>query len=321
MKPRRRVRRDYYPLSTAEPPPSGQQIVKTLAATPWIEAGISMVLGLIFLFFQKRELAEITWVIGAALGFTRYAFIKTLEEKMEPLQRLASVIDLQRQMSVGQFQEMLRIYLEILEPEFRQVKDTIVADAIDRLEKLAQQKTSNELPTGDYYNWLLPIIRSTQPGSRIWAISMMMGAEWDESPPEETFLELNLDAARRGVLVERIFVAPRELIPKLSHYRAIKAQMDNAGRFMKPLVVEREYLESRDPQLLQQLGDGLMAFDTRVAMIDIESPEGIRGYVTMNQGEIVRLRQRFDNLRVHARDLNEVIKRLQREQTRDSDEL
>ena len=168
-----------------------------------------------------------------------------------------------------------------------------------------------KLATGDYYNWLLPILESAASGSHIWAISMMLDAEWDDSPAEQTFLRLNIEAAKRGVFVERIFVVSRSDIPKLSSNLAIKTQLDNADKFLRPLLVEREYLETHDPQLLKQVGDGLIAFDARVALIDASSPQGsIRGYVTMNQAEISRLRRMYDNLRVHARNLAEINKQI-----------
>jgi hypothetical protein len=313
MKKNKRAKDVYSSAWQNKPPQNHPSRIESLAATPWIETFFAVIVGLIFLAVGKRELAELTWVIGVALSFTRYAFSKKLEEEMLPLHKLTSVMDLQRQMSVSQFQEMIRIYLEITEPEFRRVKDTIITEAIERLSELAQQKTSDQLATGDYYNWLLPIIQSTLHGSSMWAVSMMLSIEWDDSPAEQSFLRLNLDAAQRGVFVERIFVVPQSVIPNLYSIKAIREQLDNAGDYLKPLVVEREFLEAHDPQLLKQLGDGLIAFDSRVALIDTLTPEGIRGYVTMNPGRITRLRRMFENLRVHARPLSEVVKAPQSE--------
>ena len=279
---------------------------EALATTPWIEALLSVAVGLVLLVMRKTDLAQLTWVLGVALSFTRYAFTKKLEEEMAPIHRLASVMDLQRKVPISEFQEMFRVYLEITESEFKQVKDTIITEAIEKLVTLAHQKTSGELATGDYYNWLLPILESTPSGSHIWAVSMMYDAEWDDSPAEEAFLRLNLDAARRGTFLERIFVVKRSSISELSSNKAIMAQVNTTGEFLKPLLVEREYLENRDPQLLKQLGDGMIGFDSRVALIDVFSPEGVvRGYVTMNQAEITRLRRMFDNLRVYSRSMRD----------------
>ncbi len=172
--------------------------------------------------------------------------------------------------------------------------------------KLAQQKTSDELPTSHYYKWLLPMLESALAGSEVWAISMMLDCEWDDSPAEERFLALNIEASRRGVTVERIFVIKREHLARIARNKGVKAHLDNASSTLKPLVVERETLESREPRLLEEIGDGLIAFDRRVALIDVSSSHGIRGHVTMNQAEVARLRQIFDSLHVHARDLGTV---------------
>ena len=69
---------------------------------------------------------------------------KKLEEEMELVHTLASIVDLQHDISLSQFQELVRVYLEITEPEFKQVKEGVVAEVTDRLQRLAQQKTSDE---------------------------------------------------------------------------------------------------------------------------------------------------------------------------------
>ncbi len=281
--------------------------VEALAATPWIEAGIAIVIGFVFFAFGKPEIAAMTWIIGSALSFTRYSFGLKLEEQLKPVRQLAAIVDLERDIPLKQLEEIVRTYLAITETEFAQVKDRVLSEAFERLRKLHQQKSSDVLQTGDYYNWLLPFIESAPKGSQIWAVSMMLSIEWDESPPEVSFLRLNLDAAQRGVYLERIFVVRNEDIPKLSTISPIRAQAENVGEFLKLWLVRREQLEKSDPQLLRELGDGLIAFDMRVAMIDFASPEGIRGYVTMNPGEIQKLRRSFENLRVHGLPLTQAL--------------
>lgn len=289
---------------------TGPWQAEALAKTPWIEVAVSVFVGIALLFLGKTELAQVSWILGVALSLTRNAFVKKLEEEMTPVHRLAAIIDLQRQLSVKQFQEMLRMYLEITETEFGRVKDVIITETIEKLEKLARQKRSEELATGEYFNWLFSTLRGTTSGSEIWAVSMMLSIEWRESEVEQTFLDLNLAAAERGVYVERIFVVRRTDIPLLLSNKYIKAQYDNAGTYLKPLVVEREYLEQHDPSLLKHLGDGLIAVDDRVALIDISSPEGYRGQVTMNSGDIAKLRRWYENLSVNARPLKQAIQAL-----------
>jgi hypothetical protein len=282
---------------------------ESLAATPFVEAAISIAIGFFFVLLDRRQLAEITWVVGAALSFTRFAFSKKLEQELASVDRLAKIVDFQLEVPTEQFQALFRTYLQITEPEFVKVKHTIVTDALEGLTRLAHDKRSEELATSDYYNWLLPILESTSHGSSVWAVSMMFAAEWDDSPAESEFLRLTLDAVERGVSIERVFVAPKADIASMSRNPAVRAQLEKAGAFMKPLIAEREVLESRDPRLLKRLGDGMIGFDNRVAMVDVFSSDGqVRGYVTMNDGEISRLRLDFERLKVHAKRLNEVLR-------------
>lgn len=282
---------------------------EAVAKAPWIEAALSITLGFVLLALGKRQVAELTWIVGVALSFSRYAYERKLQEEMRRVHRLAEVVDLQQQVPSGQFQSIVTKYLEITEPEFRSIKDAYIGECVEKLSNLAQLRTSGELSTGDYFNWLFPVMQGVTKGSNVWAVSMMLDIEWEESATEDTFLELNLAAAEKEAVVERIFVVRQDEVSTLLSNPYIKGQFDAAGDFLVPLVVEREFLERHDPTLLTRLGDGLIGVDRRVVLVDISSPEGYRGYVVMEYGEIRRLRKLYDNLRVYARPMREAIEK------------
>jgi len=97
--------------------------------------------------------------------------------------------------------------------------------------------------------------------------------------------------------------------------KGVQAHIDKVGTHFKPLLVFKESLAKSDPQLLKEVGDGFIAFDERVALVDMSTPDGMRGYVTMNTGEIHRLKRIFEQLRVHGRELNkELVERLHKSQ-------
>ena len=279
---------------------------KWIGIAPWSETIVSAVVAIIFLLFKKTELAQVSLVVGPALSFLRYNIIKKIEEEMEQVHSLASIVDLQRQISLPQFQELLKVYLEIPEEEFRLVKNSILSQAHEKLRKLAHEKKSEELPTSEYYRWLLPMLQNAVPGSRVWALSMMMDCEWDDTPAEEQFLKLNIEATKRKVILERIFVVRKTDFPLIALNKGVKAHLDNTSEFLIPWIVAREDLEVRDPGLLEKLGDGFIAFDMNVGLIDINSAAGIRGEVTMNPADLNRLRENFENLRINARPLDQV---------------
>jgi hypothetical protein len=275
---------------------------------PFLEPVLTLIISLLFLFVGKAELAGVTAIIGGFQAVSRIAMTRTLNSEMVAVKKLAEAIDLQRECSITGVQQMLMLYLQVTEPEFRSVKETIISEATDKLRQLAHERSSPELATGDYYSWLLPIIDQSKKDSELWAVSMMLSTEWDSSPAEERFLQGNLDAAKRGVKVQRIFVAPRDLIEKMKSLDGVKAHAYSDDEHPRGYFVEREYLQGHDPQLLREIGDGFIGFDSRVALIDVYSPEGFaRGRVTMNPSEIAKYRRLFDGLKLNSRELKTVV--------------
>jgi len=283
----------------------------------YLETIVAFILGAVFFLVQKPELAYVSLIIGPSLTTSRFLFSKKIEEEtalirskiveeMSQIHRLAGIVDLYSDLPVDKLKDIVTVYLKV-EPEFRQVKETILSEAAQKLLKLAQQKTSELLTTSNYYNWLLPKIEEATIGSEIWAISMMLDFEWDDSPSEERFLRLNMEAARRGVRLERIFVVSSNDLSKMATNPGVMAHMKENTKAINALVVSRELLENREPSLLKEINDGMIAFDRRVALIDTSSPDGIRGYLTTNATEIDKLRKTYENLRTYARDMKTVL--------------
>lgn len=276
--------------------------LEAVAQAPFIEAAIGLVFGLLFFFLKQRTLAQLTWLLGPALSFSRYALLERLRGELRAIDQLVTYVDLLQKSTVDDITRLIQLYVSIPEPELRVLKDSALRDCETRMAKLSAEKRSDELDTGEYFNWLFPFLESAKPGSRIWAISMMLTIEWETSQEEDDFLALNLDAASRKVLVERIFVVPEGSAAEFRANKYIKAQLDAANDYLHPLYVTREYLARRDPRLLEQLGEGIIAVDSRVVLVDISSPQGFRGVVTMNADDIRLWERRFNNLRVYARD-------------------
>jgi len=275
-----------------------------VATTPWIEAIILAVTGFVLLAFDKLILAELAWILGVALSFTRYAIITTLTKSNEEVFKALKINN--EILFEEKLIELVNNYLKITEPEFKKLKESMIIKTNESISKMAQLKKSQQIPTGSYYDWLLSYIKSTKAGSNIWAISMMLEVEWIDSVEEIEFLKQNMAAADRGVKLERIFVVNEADLPDLLSNKGIKAHYENTSISIHPKVAIKEILKKRDPNLLEDLGDGLIAFDRRVVLIDVVTPGGMRGIMTMERNEIDRLRNMFDSLTTLAYDLNEV---------------
>jgi hypothetical protein len=274
-----------------------------------LELIVGVVLGLFLLILNYKDLAAITWIIAGFQSLGRFEYSRQLAEELAPVKKLAEIVDLRKKCSVDDIRNILDLYVQITDDNFERVKIAAVREASIKLSRLAFQKRSDTLATGEYYNWLLAIIKDTQPGSEIWAVSMMLSCEWDDTAPENHFLDYNLDAAKRGVTIRRVFVVPEAMIVDLPNCRPVAAQIDPANK-IDALLVAREYLEEKEKQLLANLGDGLIAFDQRVILIDEHSKDGTaRGYVTINPGEIATRRYFFESLLPHAEKLSDGIAR------------
>lgn len=177
-----------------------------------------------------------------------------------------------------------------------------LGDVLRALRRLALMKQTPELSAGAYYDFVLPIINARPPGSRIWAISTMMSVEWTDDPYEQQFLESNLSAADRGVVVERIFVTPASEIESLRVSDPIIAQVRHPG--IRTWVVTREKLAASDWNLLGRIGPGILAFDEELVLVDRHSADGLaRGFGTFMREDIEDWARTFRELRAHASPL------------------
>lgn len=288
-------------------------------AAPAAEALVTIGLGLVLLNNDQNDLANMVWIVGGLLLVNQVVTTiqlssesaplrTTVHTELQPVRKLAEAMDLSRECSVEDLRSLHALYLSITEPDFYAVKQSAVDEAQTKLRRLANDKRSETIATGAYYNWLLPMIDGAPKGSTMWAVSLMMDCEWDDSPYEKRFLEANLRAAQRGVNVTRIFIVPGGQIDHLAASMPVASQMDpDSG--IEVLLVEHEWLDRREPGLLARAGDGIIAFDDRVVLVDEHSLDGTaRGYVTANPVDIKAWRKVFEELRQHAEPMAEALR-------------
>jgi len=181
--------------------------------------------------------------------------------------------------------------------------EATVGEALATLKRVAMLQQTPELSAGAYYEFLLPLIAETADGESIWAISTMMNVEWTEDQFEKDFLRANLDAADRGVLVERIFVVPEAEVSGLAKNPAVVAQVEHER--VGTLLVTRERLQQLDQALLHRIGPGLIGFGTEIVLIDRHGEDGeARGVGYALREEVSRWSQTYRELRRFASPLD-----------------
>lgn len=268
---------------------------RAIVTIPFAEAAASAVLGVIIIFIDPESPSGfVTFAIGVVLSLSRLAFTQLLDKKLAPVRRMCALIDINRRSPNSSFLHMINLYTQVLEPEFQRIKDAAIDDTIDHLRELSINRRSKELGTGAYYSWLFSMLEKQAEGE-IWAISTLNPLEWTESATEMKFVQFNKDAAARGTSLTRVFVIERHLAESLASHPSIDWHFKTQN--VTAYIVIRDEVLATDPQLLSSIGDGFIAFDTRVAMIDVfADPGSARGYVTTNPQDIQTLRRRFNEL-------------------------
>lgn len=272
---------------------------------PIIEIVVTTALFLVLYFpLDRKDLGEIVGVVGILLAVSRLGFQQAVADQLRKVDRLADIIDLHRESQISSIDKMLKSYVAINEAEFRGVKDHIIAEAAEKLHKIAAERKSDELSTGAYYSWLIPILQRVRRGDYVRAVSLMHDIEWDDSEPERKFFEENINIIRRGGHVERVFVMPRAKWEQALRNEKIRAHARDSTFGLTGWFVDLDHLQRQDARLLERVGHGFIEISGRVALVDRFSEHGeVRGQVTMEEGDLRRLSKIFDELKVYAAPL------------------
>ncbi|MCW5939869.1 MAG: hypothetical protein KF884_10885 [Fimbriimonadaceae bacterium] len=281
-----------------------ERIKKAYDFWPYTELFLGLVLGLILYLIKQPVLANITLILGPALSGSRMLLTKKIEEELAPVKSLALVVDLERQIDDPELLDFVRSYNEVVTEDFHPLRTHLVHKSTKLLKQYAREERSEELATGAYYQWLLPKLEKTQRGDRVWAVSMMMDCEWDSSPSEERFLEENMSAVERGVILERVFVTKYSQLAEMLANKGVQAHSYKSDSNLRSFVVFEEDLHKKDPELLREIKDGFIAFNDKVVLIDVSSEEGMRGFFVQKTAEIRSYARMFDRLKNLARPLN-----------------
>lgn len=255
----------------------------------WVVSLAAPVFG-VLLTLQRKSLEEAFVTEGHAIR-------STLERDLLPLEKIADFVEIGPDADYSSLNEVVRRFSAITEPEFSPVKQKIVKDATEQLRLLAINKRSPTLQTSDYYVWLFRQFSSLIAGEYMHAVSMSSDEEWNDSDLEKNFLKANIDAAHRGVLIERIFIIESDRIAGFLERSPIDSHTKDSEAPLTGYWVKKEELAKYDPHLLRQVGEGFIDFNGRVGLEDRFDPNGgARGDVTMLDVDLARMGEIYGKL-------------------------
>ncbi len=161
------------------------------------------------------------------------------------------------------------------------------------------------LETGKFYKTIHHYFKSLDKSSYMWCASTMMEDEWTEEPAEMNFRVTNLEAANRGANLERIFIFSRNKIKEFRENKTLKIYKQSN---IKTMFVDYDEIKTKEPELLEIVGDGWDGIDKDTLIVDLPSGNKERGYVSINKHEVQRAYECFQRLKTYAKDLKEILK-------------
>ena len=160
--------------------------------------------------------------------------------------------------------------------------------------------------TGEFYKVINNYFNSLTKDSYLWCASTMMEDEWTEEPAEMNFRVTNLDAANRGVKMDRIFIFSKSKIKEFRNNKTLQIYMQSN---INMLFVDYDEVIKKAPKLIDLVGNGWDGIDKDTLIVDLPAGNKERGYVSINKKEVEKAYNCFQELKKYAKDLREVLKK------------
>lgn len=164
---------------------------------------------------------------------------------------------------------------------------------------------TNPLEVGKFYKAIDTYLKRLDKNQTMWCASTMLEDEWTEEPLEMKFRVLNLEAANRGVNLERIFIFSKSKISEFKENKTLRVYMQSN---INTMFVDYDEILEKEPELLKTVGSGWDGIGLDTLIVDL--PEGAkeRGYISINKKEVQRAYECFKRLKNYAKDLKEILK-------------
>jgi len=138
---------------------------------------------------------------------------------------------------------------------------------------------TEDLEVGKFYKAINNCFKRLNKESYLWCASTMLEDEWTDSPQEMKFRLINLEAANRGVNVERIFIFNKDKIKEFKSNKTLKIYMQSN---IKTLYVDLDEIKEKNPNLLNIVDNGWDGIDKELLIVDLPETSKQRGYITKN---------------------------------------
>lgn len=205
--------------------------------------------------------------------------------------------------SLVDYNEIAKDIVDLL-TKFKNTTGIAITTDGGKIEFNKNGRTDN-LEVGKFYKAINYCFRQLTKDSHLWCASTMLEDEWIESPQEMKFRAINLDAANRGVNVERIFIFSKEKIKDFKNNKTLKIYMQSN---IKTLFVDYDEIKEKEPKLLEIVSNGWDGIDKNILIVDLPEGANERGYISKNIKEVTKSYDCFEKLKEYSSSLKEALK-------------
>lgn len=201
------------------------------------------------------------------------------------------------------YNEIAEDILELL-IKFKNTTGIAITTDGGKIEFNSNGRTEN-LEIGKFYKAINNYFKKLNKESYLWCASTMLEDEWTESPQEMKFRLINLEAANRGVNVERIFIFSKDKIKQFKDNKTLKIYMQSN---IKTLFVDYDEIKENVSNLLDIVGNGWDGINQNILIVDLPESSKERGYISKNTKEVLEAYNCFQKLKEYSKSLKEVLK-------------
>ena len=242
---------------------------------------LTIVVGSIFYFHLKNELiGSLVWIVGSYLSLNNALSIITTREEMGKIKS-----------ELRESNTVCGLNLSVEDEDYEEIKNEKLLDYISFLKQL--KEGTAKINGNAYYSWLNNQVDKC--GKVLYAISAMQEANWINDCRERTFYDHNVQAQKRGVKVNRIFITTVERMnQRINREIIIKHVEDN----MESFVI---YLSDITDQQIKPIAEkGFLVLDDRIAFSDLEPPSETVGIAMKNKNDIRQYMKWYNQLAIQA---------------------
>lgn len=277
------------------------KVIKIVAI---VEPILTIVLSIAFFFLFKdnNTISAVTLVVGSYLSINGIVYAFESRKRLELINEVGNSLD---QIITPQFREIsntskiLELYRQITDPDLIVYRDLLIENLLKNLEDLSRGKLHIE---GDEcLSWIQKCFQNSK--KTIHGVSTLTHQEWVKDERERRLYLENVNAKKRGVSVNRIFVVTKDL---LNNYQYRITLLEHIKDFENVYIV---YMHSinEDDILLKNAHHGFLLIDHEFGFIDDHYPGKTTGTIIKEKGYCAIYYRYFETLFSLSKPIKSII--------------